>query len=195
MSNLFTEKKEQLFYCWVDHEFFITDHNYKNGSFFSVNPLPGESEDYLMFLPNKNVANFISPFQMRLLNSYMTEYNLELYRRQYLSSYPSRLTAVFLFESETDANKYKDRSFEHVGKRVLREVRATIMVKYSKHDSSWIDFLRLGGAIDIKTINECCKCYWEGITVEKCSLEHFGKGWSEDPIFEILYLGRVDFVN
>ncbi len=195
MSNLFEEKEEKHFYCWVDHEFFLADHNYKNGSFFSLNLSSGENNDYLMFIPNPNFNNLISPFQIRLLNSYRVEYNLELYRRQYLSNYPSRLAAVFLFETETEANKYRDRHFEHVGKRVLREVKTVNSFHYSKHDSSWIDFLRLDGTQETETIHNCSKCYWEGIAVKGCELEHFRSKWTEEPIFEILYYGRVNFIK
>lgn len=199
MSNLFKAKEEKIFYCWVDHDFFMADNNYKKGSFFSSDFAAEKSgiktDDYLMFLPNPNHNNFISPFQYRLLNSYLAEYNLELSRKQYFKEYPGRLSAIFLFESETEANKYKERNFDHVGNRCLRKARSVFEYKYSIHDCSWIEFLRLSGNLDNKTIHNVCDSYWKGIRVEQCELMHADNKWTEEPIYEVLYSGRVDFIK
>lgn len=195
MSNIFEGEPEKTFYCWIDQEFFLAKHQYEQGHFISSNFAPAKNDDYLMFDKNPNFCEVVSPFQIRLLNNYLAEYNLELCRRQNFKNYPSRLAAIFLFDSELEANEYKKRNFDHVGKRILRKAKSTNKYLYSKHDCSWIDFLRLEGTKDINTIHNVCQCYWKGITVKGCELEHFGSTWSEEPIYEILYYGRVDFIK
>jgi len=195
MANIFEDCVERIFYCWVDHDLFIANHNYTIGSFTSSNFDPAKNDDHVMFIPNENFSQVISPFQMRLLNNYMAEYNLELSRRQYFKHYPSRLVAIFLFDSESEANVYRDRNFDHVGKRILRKAKTVNRYVYSKHDSSWVDFFRLWGTKDKETINNSCKCYWQGIAVKDCELLHCGSKWSQGAIFEILYYGRIDFIK
>jgi len=195
MSNMLKGKDEKLFCCWVDHDFFMADHNYKVGSFTSSNLLPTESDDYLMFIKNKDFNNSVSPFQYRLLNNYLAEYNLELCRRKYFTNYPNRLSAIFLFDTETEAYKYKEINFDHVAGRCLRKTKSSGDYLYSRHDCSWIDFLRLDGVKDKETIHSATQCYWKGIKVEDCELKHWGKKWSNEPISEILYYGRIDFIK
>ncbi|MBI2449500.1 hypothetical protein HYV49_04350 [Candidatus Pacearchaeota archaeon] len=193
MNNLFSGTQEKTFYLWIDLNNPIVKHNFKIGSFVSSNFLPAKGEDHLMFLPNPNFSNFISPFQMNLLNSYLAEYNLELSRRAFYKNYPNRLVATFLFDYKEEADKYKERNQELVKNRKLVKGKSFGNCIYSKHDLSWIDFLRLNGSKDQETINNICKSYWEGKVVKECKLMHFGSEWSEDSIFEILFYGKINF--
>lgn len=194
MDNIFKSKNPKDFYVWVDPNDFLAEHNLKKiGSFFSMPPNP--KSDNLMFLPNTQFSGFISPFQAGLLWKYSAEYNLELSRRANFSNYPSRLTAVFLLETEIEAKRYFERNYTHVGKRVLMHVRTVGEYEYSIHDSSWVDFLGTKSGKDPNTIRSVCDSYWKGITVEQCNLTNMGQPWTESPIFEILLLGRVDLVR
>ena len=184
-------KKE--FYCWVDHDFFMADHNYRIGSFIDIKTAPNEK--YLMFIIDPDFSGFISPFHRGVLNNYGVEYNLELGRINFFQNYPSRLASIFLLESEEEAFKYRDRHLMHVGKRILRKGITSGPYEYSRHDSSWVDFLRLDGWKEPETINNVNRTYWAGGTVEENGLTHFGKPWSQAPIFEILYSGRIDFIK
>jgi hypothetical protein len=176
---------------WINPNDFIANNNSKaNQSFFSV-PLGNEN---LMFIPNPNFkGGFVSPFQVNLLGNYLAEYKLELHRNSYFSTHPSRLNAIFLFDNEKDAAKYRERNLDHVGNRVLKVAKSVGNYIYSKHDSSWIDFLRLPGWKDNETIFNTCNAYWEGKQLFDCELEHFGKKWIEDPIWEILFYGTISF--
>ena len=40
-SNLIHGEDGKSFYCWVDHEYIVADHNYKNGEFVSSTNLKG----------------------------------------------------------------------------------------------------------------------------------------------------------
>ena len=118
----------------------------------------------------------------------MTKQYLIYHGDQY---YPS----CSLYETEEEANKYYERNPSHVKGRELKHVRTVGEYKYSRHDSSWVNFLRLDGMKDYNTIHSVCHCYWKGETVEGHKLEFMGNSWTESPIFEILLLGRVDLVK
>jgi len=193
MADLIRSSENKTFYVLINPNDFIANNNSKtNQSFFSVPR--GNDNDNLMFIPNPNFkGGFVSPFQVNLLGNYMAEYDLELHRNLYFNSYPSRLNAIFLFENEDEAAKYKERNLNHVGNRVLKAAKSVGEYVYSKHDSGWIDFLRLPGWKDSETIFNTCNAYWEGKQVSHCILQHFGKKWIEDPIWEILFTGTISF--
>ncbi len=194
MNNLFDSQDTKDFFVWVDPKSFVADWNLnKIGSLFSM---PSDQDsDHLMFVQNTKFSGGVSPFQANLLWNYAAEYNLELSRRAYFRNYPSRLAAVFLFETQAEANKYHARNPSHVAERQLRHVRTIGKYKFSRHDSSWVDFLRLFSSKDNETTHAVCNCYWNGKTVEQSKLLHWGEPWTEPPIFEVLFLGRVDLVR
>jgi hypothetical protein len=193
MADLIKSSEVKIFCVWINPNDFMANHNSEAiRSFLSVPQ--GNANDNLMFVPNPHFkGGFVSPFQANLLGNYMAEYNLELHRNWYFNSHPSRLNAIFLFERKDDANKYRKRNFDHVGNRVLKAAKSVGSYVYSRHDSSWIDFLRLPGWKDKETIFNACNAYWEGKQVIDYGLEHFGKRWTEDPIREILFNGTISF--
>lgn len=191
-KNLFTAERSKTFYVWINTKDIYANHNANMvGSFVSVS----NKEDNLMFIPNKNFSGYISPFQGNLLRSYSAEYNLEITRKQNYSNYPSRLVATFLFESEEDAIKYKETHEFHVANRELKVGKTVGSYIYSRHDLSWIDFLRSPLLIDKETANSMIHSYWQGHSVENYKLELMEKPLSAtaEPIFEILFIGRIDF--
>jgi Protein of unknown function (DUF2441) len=191
VQNLFEGDKQRDFYVLIDPDNFLAINNMKVGSFTSLHPQPGL--DNLLFLPNPLCTGFISPFQSNLLLKYLAEFNFEISRRRYFPQYPSRLEAVFLFETEEEVQKYISRFEKEVSSRILKKVKTVGSYHYSTHDSSWVDFCRLSGMKNPYTTDNLGKAYWSGEKVENCKLEHFGNPWSENPIFEVLYYGRVDF--
>jgi len=148
-----------------------------------------------MFIPNPEFESDITPFQFGIMREYMAEYNLELGREGYFPSYPSRLNAIYLFESEDEAKKYKNRHLSHVGDRILKKVRSVTPCVYSVHDCSWVDFLRLTHSVDQDSVDNVCKAYWSGKRVQEFELTSMGKSWSQDAIFEVLFLGRIKFYD
>jgi hypothetical protein len=192
MTNLFCGEDQRDFYVWVDPSNWLIRHQIQEtGSFFSVHP--EDREEALMFIPNPKFRGGVSPFQNNLLQQYIAEYQLEVARQTCCPKYPCRLQAIFLFESEEEADKYRERHFSHVGNRVLKRVKTVGYYCYSLHDSSWIDFLRLSGWNDLQTLDNVCKAYWGGHLVKSSHLQSLGKVWTEEPIIEVLYLGTVEF--
>jgi hypothetical protein len=194
MQNLHISEEPREFFVWVNPNNFIANWNLnKMGTFTSTsNTTDG---DMLMFRPNPGFNNIISPFQANLLWSYLAEYNLELSRRHYFKEYPSRLSAIFLFDREDEARKYHSRQQLHVGDRELKRVVSVGKYLFSKHDCSWIDFMRLPNSKLGDTTHAVCNAYWGGETVEGNTLYHGDEPWSESPISEVLFIGRVDLVR
>src|SRR5439155_10978361 len=118
---------EKRFYVWVQPKDIYTNFNANMvGSFVSTN-----KADNLMFLPNQNFSGYISPFQGNLLRRYLAEYNLETARITHFRDYPSRLSATFLFENETQAIKYQKTHSFHVGDRILKKGKTVGHYTYS----------------------------------------------------------------
>jgi hypothetical protein len=193
MNNLYKGDATKEFYVWIDTSNLVVFNNFKVGSLFSVPVFP--DIDNLSFIPNEKAKGFISLFQTNLIWRYRTEYNFEMSRRYYFKNYPSRLEAIYLLPSHKEAIKYRDTHIDHVGDRFLKKVRTVGEYTYSVHDTSWVDFSHRLGMLDHDTIHNVCKSYWNGIYVKDCQLESRGKSWTQKPIIEILYLGRVDFYN
>jgi hypothetical protein len=186
-ANWFIGTEEKKFYVWLNPE----EHNFKIvGSFCAM---PNYSKESLMFLPNPNFQGFISPFQNNLMRNYIAEYNLELARQHHSPNYPCRLESIFLFDSEQEAIKYQERHFDHVGNRSLESGFTVGPYTYSQHDSSWVNFLRLGHMMDPQDIHNVTSAYWRGESVENCTLSSCGKPWTQTRITETLFVGRIDF--
>jgi hypothetical protein len=191
-NNFITSEKTKSFYVWINEKDIYANHNANMvGSFVSIS----NKEDNLMFVPNKNFSGYISPFQGNLLRSYSAEYNLEITRKQNYPQYPSRLVATFLFEHEEDAMRYKESHEFHVGSRILKMGKTVGSYLYSRHDLSWIDFLRSPLLIDKETATKMVHSYWKGESVESFQLELMEKPLSAvaKSIYEVLFVGRIDF--
>jgi hypothetical protein len=195
MNNNLTISDEPLdFFVWINpNDRFIQHQVGLVGSFTSAPFVDPKAA--LMFIPNPNFKSGITSFQNNLLRNYMAEYNLEVDRLRWFPKYPSRLHSIFLFGAENEANNYSIKHPEHVGDRILKRVKTVGPYTYSKHDSSWVNFLRLPHSIDVSSINNISKSYWKGIKAEQCELTSFGKPWTESTVMEILFLGRVDFYD
>lgn len=192
MDNFVSSEVPKTFYVWVEAKDIYANFNANMvGSFVSST----NREDNLMFLPNSNFSGYISPFQSNLLRSYKAEYNLELIRKEHFTEYPSRLVATFLFENEEDAMRYKESHFFHVGNRHLKVGKTVSQYSYSKHDLAWIDFLRSPLMLDDEKTKEIVHKYWSGESVEnyKLDLQENSLAVVGQSVFEVLFIGRIDF--
>jgi len=148
-----------------------------------------------MFIPNPDFKADITPFQFNIMREYIAEYNLELSREVHFSQYPSRLNAIYLFDNEEEAFKYKMRNMYHVGDRFLKKGHSVGSCTFSKHDSSWVDFMRLLHSVEKESLDNIGKSYWLGNCVEDCKLLSLGEPWSKPPITEVLFIGRIEFYD
>ena len=195
LDNLRAGTDSIEFFVWIDPKSATAAHNLKlTGKFFSV-PLADPSK-LLPFLPNPNYKDvFVSPFSSGLMRPYVAEYNLELARSAKFSSYPSRLNAIFLLSSREEAEKYRERNPDHVGRRILKTARTCGHYVLSEHDSNWIEFLRLDHSLDEETTTLVSEAYWRGLNVESTSLMSRGTAWTARPIREVLYHGQIEFAD
>lgn len=182
-------------YLPVDLGNWLVKHQIQNVGCFVSGGFVERGKSNLMFTPNPDFKGDVTPFQHGIMRDYMAEYNLENGRIAYASNYPSRLNAIYLFESEDQANQYKEMYKYHVEGRILKKVHSFGPCVYSTHDLSWIDFLRENCMIDKESIDHISKAYWGGDKVEDCRLLSMGKPWTKSPILEILFLGRIDFYD
>lgn len=192
MGKIVSSEKQKTFYVWIEAKDIYANFNANMvGSFVSST----NKEDNLMFLPNDNFSGYISPFQGNLLRSYKAEYNLELIRKLRFPDYPSRLVATFLFETEEDAMRYKETHAFHVSDRQLKVGKTVSQYSYSKHDLAWIDFLRSPLMLDEEKTNEIVHRYWNGESAENYKLSMLENSLSVvgQSVFEVLFIGRIDF--
>lgn len=186
------------FFVWIDPLNIIVRNNAcLVGSFTGGPPLPApDGVQGLPFIENpKYPVNSISPFHMGLINHFSVEYNLEQHRTWKFANFPSRFHALFLLPSLEEAKKYREAHPDHVGNRILKQVRTSGPYTFSQHDASWIDFLRLPHGMEDETIADCNDAYWSGELTERCRLKSYGKVWHGESTMEILLYGRVDFLN
>jgi hypothetical protein len=197
MTKFFSSAELVDFWVWVNPENWLVRHQISIvGGFFSGGLMPSDKKSNLMFTPNPDFEGDITPFQHGIMREYMAEYNLEKGREFHnFKSYPSRLNAIYLFDSEEEANKYKVRHTNHVDGRILKKAKSVNPCVYSKHDSSWVDFLRLTHSVDAETVSFVSRAYWTGVNVKDCQLFSMGEPWPQDPIIEVLFIGRIEFYD
>ncbi len=195
MSNLYHRADSVEFWVWINPQNWLVKHQIDFTGGFTSGGLLNRGKSNLMFIPNPDFKSDITPFQFGIMREYMAEYNLEMGRERYFADYPSRLNAIYLFTSEAEAQKYKKRHMEHVGDRILKKGHSITPCVYSIHDSSWVDFLRLTHSVDPVSIDNISKAYWSGARVDDSKLLTMGQPWSQEAIFEALFLGRIEFYD
>lgn len=195
MPNLFSSQEPADFWVWVNPDNWLVNHQITVTGGFTSGGIIEERKSNLMFIPNPQFRGDITPFQHGVMREYMAEYNLELSREASFGQYPSRLNSIYLFNSEEDAHKYGTQHKWHVGDRILKKCRSVTPCVYSIHDSSWVDFLRLTHSVDAQSIDSVGQAYWTGQRVQDCKLQSMGRPWTQDAIFEVLFIGRVEFYD
>lgn len=194
-SNLFYSKTPIDFWVWINPENWLVRNQIETIGGFTSGGLIGQKKSNLMFIPNPEFIDDITPFQFGVMREYMAEYNLEIGRERFFPKYPSRLNAIYLFTSDSEANKYREKHMGHVGERILKRVHSVTSCIYSIHDTGWVDFLRLMHSVDPTSLDNICKAYWNGDRVQNNKLLSFGQPWSQNVINEVLFIGRVEFYD
>jgi hypothetical protein len=49
--------------------------------------------------------------------------------------------------------------------------------------------------IEPESINFISRAYWRGAKVEEAQLESFGRPWTQTPVLEVLFIGRLNFYD
>jgi hypothetical protein len=198
-QNLVTSTEPRDFFVWVNPRDFLVQHNASVVGSFTGGPIveaPGGPAG-LLFIENPNPPQIsVSPFHSGVVNWYRIEYNLENHRNFEFQGYPSRFHALFLLQDRAEAQHYHDTHKEHLKGRILKRVQSFGQYAFSIHDASWIDFLREPHMMmDDETIAAGNRAYWSGKQTKDCSLMLRGQPWRGSSVMEVLFYGRVDFLN
>jgi hypothetical protein len=188
------EAKE--FFVWVDPNDWMVKHNIGMVGGLGHAPPPQEdaAPEHLLFVHNPNHRQgMASRFHIGVIKAYAVEYDLERFRYERFRESPSRLHAMYLFETRQGAQRYRDTPLEHVSTRILKRGVTEGPYVYSLHDLNWIDFLRLGHSMDVNSLNYVWRAYWGGERVSDHQLQSMGEPWTAQPIMEALFYGRVNF--
>lgn len=189
------------FWCFLSRGF-IQQHNRDRGMIYSVKYLRlahypdfGQPDDsYVQFIPNPDFRGPISLFQSSITSQYRLEYNLELARLAYYPNLPSRLSAIYVFDDISEAQKaearYRWSDYSDLVK--LRPVNPHILCNYSRHDMEFVSRAR-GANLIAEDLDYMTKSYWTGKACE--GMIYHGTQVKLDPIWEILYDGALTFVD
>ena len=130
--------------------------------------------------------------QFTTVRNYFAEYHLEYYRQRLYGNFPSRLHALLLFATRTDAENFRHKHPDRVFGKFLVCAHSQGPYTVSFHDSSWLDYLRLPHSLSLAALDEVADYYWSGKTVEEFGLTFMNEPWQEPPVIEALYQGALE---
>lgn len=174
------------FWVWADlREPLVRQGLLSSGEFVSAAHVE-EKVAALPFVENPGFMGQLSPFGLNVVRDYAVEYRLELMRLRQFLGCPSRLSAIFLFGAEGDAWRYARAYPERTRHRHLLRVTTRGAVRWSWHDSGWIEVLRALPQ-DAPQLQAMAAAYWRGEPAVQ------GLPCCPAPacIIEVLFLGRI----
>lgn len=129
--------------------------------------------------------------QSATVRTYFAEYHLEYFRQRLYQHFPSRLHAVSLFATRSDAETYARRHPERVAAKSLMQIRSQGSYCCSFHDASWLDYLRLPHNLSLDELDRIAGYYWQGELAEAVKLTYLEQRWHEPPVIEALFRGSL----
>ena len=174
MSHLIKDSTPLELYAWLD-----PDAQQPGWDLFNGNPF----------------GSALPEDQFTTVQNYFAEYHLEYYRQRLYNAFPSRLHALLLFATRVDAENFRSKHAARVRGRYLACARSSGPYLVSFHDSSWLDYLRLPHSLNLATLDEVSGHYWRGTLVEEVELPFMGERWSEPPVIEALFQGKLELVE
>lgn len=130
--------------------------------------------------------------QFTAVQNYFAEYHLEYFRQRRFNHFPSRLHALILFATRTDAMTFRSKHPDLVFGKQLVGAKTKGAYICSFHDSSWLDYLRLPHSLSLEALDEVADHYWAGRTVEEVGLTFMNEPWQEPPVVEALFQGTLE---
>jgi len=198
LTNLYRGDEEREFFVWIDPANWMVENNLGKVGAFTGGPLNAgdDAPQKLPYLPNANADGpMMTPFHLGLISWYGTEYDLEVERYENFRSYPSRLHALYLLHDREEALLYARTHPKHVDGRILKRCVTVGQYSYSRHDSAWIEFLRVAHMIEDADFWAVAREYWQGKMIDSAKLTHHGRAWTHPSSPEALFYGTVNFPN
>jgi hypothetical protein len=182
MDNLINDTATLELYCWLQHGSELPGWDILKGGPFGATlaspeggePTPGD--------------------QLITVQNYFAEYHLEYFRQRRYNQFPSRLHALLLFATRTDAMTFRQKHPQRVYGKNLVRARTTGNYTCSFHDASWLDYLRLPHSLSLSALDEVAEYYWSGKTVEEVGLTFMNEPWEDPAVIESLYQGGLEAV-
>ncbi|HQO29453.1 MAG TPA: hypothetical protein PKY22_08005 [Accumulibacter sp.] len=125
------------------------------------------------------------------VRTYFAEYHLEYFRQREYQHFPSRLHAVSLFATRSDAEVFGHRHPQRVLGKSLVPIRNQGSYLCSFHDASWLDYLRLPHCLSLEELDRIAGYYWRGELAEAVELTYLEQRWQEPPVIEVLFRGTL----
>lgn len=184
MDNLIRDNTRLELYAWLDGDCDLPGWDILTGSPFGASlgapaggmPLPADD-------------------QLLAVQNYFAEYHLEYFRQRRFEQFPSRLHALLLFATRTDAETFRKKHPERVFGKELVCARTKGDYTCSFHDASWLDYLRLPHSLGLAALDEVANYYWAGTLVEEIGLTFMDGPWREQPVIEALFQGTLEPVR
>jgi len=130
--------------------------------------------------------------QFTAIQNYYAEYHLEFFRQRRFNDFPSRLHALLLFATRTDAEIFQGKHPALVFGKHLVRARSRGPYICSFHDASWLDYLRLPHSLGLEALDQVADHYWSGRTVEEVVPAFMNDPWREPPVIEALFQGSLE---
>ena len=177
MDNLLKDTATLELYAWLDADGELPGWDILKGSPFGAalgapqgsTPLPAD--------------------QLTTVQNYFAEYHLEYFRQRRFNHFPSRLHALILFATRTDADTFQGKHPQLVHGKTCVRAHTDGAYVCSFHDSTWLDYLRLPHNLSLTALDEVAEHYWSGRTVEETFLTFMDAPWREPPVIEALFQG------
>ncbi|HOL64314.1 MAG TPA: hypothetical protein PLB97_03125 [Accumulibacter sp.] len=129
--------------------------------------------------------------QSTAVRAYFAEYHLEYFRQRAFQQFPSRLHAVSLFATRSDAEAYARWHPERVAAKSLLQIRSQGSYCCSFHDASWLEYLRLPHSLSLEELDRIASYYWQGELAEAVELTYLEQRWHQPPVIEALFRGAL----
>jgi hypothetical protein len=122
------------------------------------------SADFLPFIPNPGMSTgFLSPFLVNTVNNYRVEYDAELTRRAYYRNAPSRLTAIYAFESLVDCEEASRRwGWPLTGVQRFKVEHAVRAARVNMEIVSLARLCYSRAMQDAQSVERIWRSYWSG---------------------------------
>lgn len=179
MDNLIKDTTTLELFCWLD----------PGGTVPGWDILRGNAFGATLAAPEGGPPT--AGDQLSTVQNYFAEYHLEYFRQRRFNHFPSRLHALLLFATRTDAETFRQKHPQRVFGKSLTCAQTEGAYLCSFHDASWLDYLRLPHSLSLSALDEVAEHYWSGRTVEEAGLSFMNEPWREPPVIEALFQGSL----
>jgi len=180
MDNLIRDTAPLELYAWLDEDSDLPGWDILTGSPFGST------------LSSVEGGTPVPSDQFLAVQNYFAEYHLEYFRQRRFNHFPSRLHALLLFATRTDAETFRKKHPDRVFGKELICARTKGAYLCSFHDASWLDYLRLPHSLGLSALDEVAEHYWSGKVVEEVGLTFMDDPWRDPPVIEALFQGTLE---